>query len=278
MAEHFYYSIASGSSGNCGLYVSDGTAVLIGVGNMNDIRDIVYVKPERFDSLSTQAIAGELDALIITHEHIDHVKGLAMFLKKTEVPVFASRGTAAALTAKEPAFEGRLTAFESGDAFCVGETTVRSFATPHDAADSVGYILENGRHRFGFATDLGFVPQSAAALLRGCETVVLESNHDPHMLQAGPYPYALKQRVAGPNGHLSNPDCAVFAAFLADNGTRKLVLAHLSEKNNMPALALQQTKNALRGREGCTVCVAPRDCMESPVVLGEEGAACLVSG
>ena len=142
----------------------------------------------------------------------------------------------------------------------------------------MGYILENGRHRFGFATDLGFVPQSAAALLRGCETVVLESNHDPHMLQAGPYPYALKQRVAGPNGHLSNPDCAVFAAFLADNGTRKLVLAHLSEKNNMPALALQQTKNALRGREGCTVCVAPRDCMESPVVLGEEGAACLVSG
>ena len=124
----------------------------------------------------------------------------------------------------------------------------------------------------------GRVPSPAAALLRGCETVVLESNHDPHMLQAGPYPYALKQRVAGPNGHLSNPDCAVFAAFLADNGTRKLVLAHLSEKNNMPALALQQTKNALRGREGCTVCVAPRDCMESPVVFGEEGAACLVSG
>ena len=195
---------------------------------------------------------GELDALIITHEHIDHVKGLAMFLKKTEVPVFVSRGTAAALTAKEQAFEGRLTAFESGDAFRVGETTVRSFATPHDAADSVGYILENGRHRFGFATDLGFVPQSAAALLRGCETVVLESNHDPHMLQAGPYPYALKQRVAGPNGHLSNPDCAVFAAFLADNGTRKLVLAHLSEKNNMPvrsrACSRREERAARQGR------------------------------
>ena len=238
MAEHFYYSIASGSSGNCGLYVSDGTAVLIDVG--------VSLRKLTAALASFDMKPGELDALIITHEHIDHVKGLAMFLKKTEVPVFASRGTAAALTAKEPAFEGRLTAFESGDAFRVGETTVRSFATPHDAADSVGYILE--------------------------------SNHDPHMLQAGPYPYALKQRVAGPNGHLSNPDCAVFAAFLADNGTRKLVLAHLSEKNNMPALALQQTKNALRGREGCTVCVAPRDCMESPVVLGEEETACLVSG
>ena len=203
MAEHFYYSIASGSSGNCGLYVSDGTAVLIDVG--------VSLRKLTAALAAFDMKPGELDALIITHEHIDHVKGLAMFLKKTEVPVFVSRGTAAALTAKEPAFEGRLTAFESGDAFRVGETTVRSFATPHDAADSVGYILENGRHRFGFATDLGFVPQSAAALLRGCETVVLESNHDPHMLQAGPYPYALKQRVAGPNGHLSNPDCAVFA-------------------------------------------------------------------
>ena len=174
MAEHFYYSIASGSSGNCGLYVSDGTAVLIDVG--------VSLRKLTAALAAFDMKPGELDALIITHEHIDHVKGLAMFLKKTEVPVFASRGTAAALTAKEPAFEGRLTAFESGDAFCVGETTVRSFATPHDAADSVGYILENGRHRFGFATDLGFVPQSAAALLRGCETVVLESNHDPHML------------------------------------------------------------------------------------------------
>ena len=143
----------------------------------------------------------------------------------------------------------------------------------------MGYILENGRHRFR----LRYRPRLCAAvcggaLLRGCETVVLESNHDPHMLQAGPYPYALKQRVAGPNGHLSNPDCAVFAAFLADNGTRKLVLAHLSEKNNMPALALQQTKNAARQGRLHGLRVAPRDCMESPVVLGEEETACLVSG
>ena len=117
MAEHFYYSIASGSSGNCGLYVSDGTAVLIDVG--------VSLRKLTAALAAFDMKPGELDALIITHEHIDHVKGLAMFLKKTEVPVFASRGTAAALTAKEPAFEGRLTAFESGDAFCVGETTVR---------------------------------------------------------------------------------------------------------------------------------------------------------
>lgn len=270
MAEHFYYSIASGSTGNCGLYVSGGTAILIDVG----------VSLRRLTAaLKTFGMTpGELDALVITHEHIDHVKGLAMFAKKTEVPIFASCGTVSALCAKEAAFEGRLTAFESGEAFSVGDISVRSFATPHDAADSVGYILESDGYRFGFATDLGFVPQSAAALLRGCKTVVLESNHDPYMLQAGPYPYALKQRVAGPNGHLSNPDCAVFAAALADSGTKRLILAHLSEKNNMPALALQQTKNALHGREHCTVCVAPRDCMEAPVVLTEEETVCLVSG
>lgn len=118
------------------------------------------------------------------------------------------------------------------------------------AAESTGYIFEHGGSRFGFATDLGFVPRDAAELLRGCEMVVLESNHDPHMLQAGPYPYSLKMRVAGPSGHLSNPDCAVFAADLVKSGTRTLELAHLSEKNNMPELARQQTLSA---RAGCRV-------------------------
>ena len=119
--------------------------------------------------------------------------------------------------------------------------------------------------------------QAAAELLRGCEMVVLESNHDPHMLQAGPYPYSLKMRVAGPSGHLSNPDCAVFAADLVKSGTRTLVLAHLSEKNNMPELARQQTLSALRGLPACEVLVAPKEHMEHPVSFGEE-KLCSLSG
>ena len=107
---------------------------------------------------------------------------------------------------------------------------------------------------------------------------MLESNHDPHMLQAGPYPYPLKMRVAGPAGHLSNPDCAVFAADLVKNGARTIVLAHLSEKNNIPALALQQTLAALRGLPACEVIVAPRERMEQPVAFGEEEASCSLSG
>ena len=239
MAEHYYYSIASGSSGNCGLYMADGTAILIDLGV--SLRRITTALKAL--SLTLE----DISAVVLTHEHIDHVKGLPMFLKKAKAPVFATRGTA------EP------------------------FPTPHDAAESTGYIFEHGGSRFGFATDLGFVPRDAAELLRGCEMVVLESNHDPHMLQAGPYPYSLKMRVAGPSGHLSNPDCAVFAADLVKSGTRTLVLAHLSEKNNMPELARQQTLSALRGLPACEVLVAPKEHMEHPVSFGEE-KLCSLSG
>lgn len=270
LAERFYYSIASGSSGNCGLYMAEGTAILIDLGvSLRKITTALTALGLGLDDLS---------AVLLTHEHIDHVKGLPMFLKKSRVPVFASRGTAEALEEKEPLCADRLNVFDSGERFWVRDVDVTSFATPHDAAESVGYILEQGGSRFGFATDLGFVPRDAAECLRGCEAVVLESNHDPHMLQVGPYPYPLKMRVAGPAGHLSNPDCAVFAADLVKNGARTIILAHLSEKNNIPVLALQQTKAALRGLPACEVIVAPRERMEQPVAFGEEAVSCSLSG
>lgn len=270
MAERFYYSIASGSAGNCGLYLAGGTAILIDAGV--SLRRITA-------GLSALGLGlGDLAAVLLTHEHGDHVRGLPMLLKKCAVPVFASRGTARVLTQKEPICADRLNTFDSGARFWVRDVDVDSFATPHDAAESVGYVLTHEGRRFGFATDLGFVPRDAADRLRGCTAVVLESNHDPHMLQAGPYPYALKMRVAGPSGHLSNPDCAVCAAELVKSGTRTLILAHLSEKNNMPALALQQTRHAVRGLPLCRVIVAPRDCMGEPVLLEEGEALCSLSG
>lgn len=262
MAKRYYYSIASGSTGNCGLYVAEGTAILIDLGV--SLRKITTALAALDLSLE------DISAALLTHEHADHVKGLAMLLKKTRIPVFASRGTAAALEQKEPLCCDRLNVFDAGEDFWVRDVAVYSFDTPHDAANSVGYILEQKETRFGYATDLGFVPRDVAEMLRGCEMVVLESNHDPHMLQAGPYPYALKMRVAGPSGHLSNPDCAVFAADLVKNGTKTLILAHLSEKNNMPELALQQTRAALRGLPDCDVYVAPSASMPGPIAFGEE--------
>ncbi|MDY3618321.1 MBL fold metallo-hydrolase [Agathobaculum sp.] len=262
MEQRFYYSIASGSSGNCGLYVAGDTAVLIDLGV--SLRKITSALAEVGLTL------GHIAGVLITHDHIDHVKGLPMFLKKAEAPVFASHDTALALSIKHPQAKERLHTFAGGDGFTVGGIAVRSFETPHDAAGSVGYILEHAGCRFGFATDLGFVPGEIARQLRGCEAVVLESNHDPYMLQAGPYPYPLKQRVGGPRGHLSNPDCAVCAAELVKSGTKTLILAHLSEHNNMPELALEQTKNAVRGLPPCRIVVAPRERMEAPIVLTEE--------
>ena len=270
MAERYYYSIASGSSGNCGLYMAEGTAILLDLGV--SLRKITTALAAVGLSLA------DIDAVLLTHEHIDHVKGLAMFLKKSDAPVYASRGTAAALADKDPACAARLRAFAGGAAFSVGAVAVQSFETPHDAADSVGYVLACGESRFGYATDLGFIPRDVAAQLHGCAAVVLESNHDPHMLQAGPYPYALKLRVAGPAGHLSNPDCAAFAAELVKTGTRTLILAHLSEKNNIPELALQQTRAALRGLPPCEVIVAPRERMAQPLAWGEEADECSLSG
>lgn len=269
MAKRYYYSIASGSAGNCGLYVSGDTAILIDLGV--SLRKITT-------ALASQGLTpNDLSAVLLTHEHGDHVKGLPMLLKKTRVPVFASRGTAQALEQKEPSCCDRMNIFDAGEDFWVRDVAIGTFETPHDAADSVGYILEHEEIRFGYATDLGFVPRDVADKLRGCEMVVLESNHDPHMLQVGPYPYQLKMRVAGPAGHLSNPDCAVFAADLVKNGTKTLVLAHLSEKNNMPALALQQTMAALRGLPECAVYVAPCACMTEPIEFGEE-KLCSLSG
>ena len=245
------------------LYMADGTAILIDLGV--SLRRITTALKAL--SLTLE----DISAVVLTHEHIDHVKGLPMFLKKAKAPVFATRGTAEAFEEKNPEYADRLNIFDSGERFWVRDVDVVPFPTPHDAAESTGYIFEHGGSRFGFATDLGFVPRDAAELLRGCEMVVLESNHDPHMLQAGPYPYSLKMRVAGPSGHLSNPDCAVFAADLVKSGTRTLVLAHLSEKNNMPELARQQTLSA------CEVLVAPKEHMEHPVSFGEE-KLCSLSG
>ena len=264
-----FYTLASSSAGNAALVCHENTHILIDAG----------ISCRRI----TQSLAAlsltldDLDGILITHEHIDHVKGLPMFLKKAKAPVFATRGTAEAFEEKNPEYADRLNIFDSGERFWVRDVDVVPFPTPHDAAESTGYIFEHGGSRFGFATDLGFVPRDAAELLRGCEMVVLESNHDPHMLQAGPYPYSLKMRVAGPSGHLSNPDCAVFAADLVKNGTRTLVLAHLSEKNNMPELARQQTLSALRGLPACEVLVAPKEHMEHPVSFGEE-KLCSLSG
>ncbi len=263
--KRFYYSIASGSVGNCGLYVVDNTAVLIDLG--------VSVRALQ-QALSTVGLAiADLTAVLITHEHTDHVKGLATFLKKFDIPIYATAQTVQQMISKLPQAEQRIHTFRGGEQFPVGALTVTSFLTPHDAAESVGYVLRHACGAFGFATDLGYLSEKICRQLQGCDAVVLESNHDRDMVAASAYPWSLKQRILGGTGHLSNMECAQAASFLAKHGTYTFILAHLSEQNNKPTLAYRQTKEALEGQE-YSLYVAPKGAMEQPVWLTQEARAC----
>lgn len=261
MKKRYYYSIASGSSGNCGLYVSEGTAILFDLG--------VSVRRLRQALAALEMDIQDLSAVLVTHEHTDHSKGLATFTKNYEVPIYATQPTAEALLHKVPQAEKNLCQFRGGESFSIHGISVQSFLTPHDAAESVGYVLDEEHHCFGYATDLGFIPAQVKEMLMGCDTVVLESNHDPGMLQNGPYPWPLKKRVGGPQGHLANPDCAIFACELAQSGTKTLVLAHLSEHNNTPLVAYRETRQALDllGLSACEVYIAPKEAMGEPIAL-----------
>lgn len=235
-------TLFSGSSGNC-VYVSGKRAkILIDAGkNAKAVcaaLEKVGVSPY------------DIDAIFITHEHSDHISALRVLTNKYGIPIHAvapcAECIATALGAKS-----EYVVFHTDPVFTVevGDLTVSSFRTSHDSSCAVGYKIttEDGR-AFGVATDTGIVTKGTGNALTGCEAVVLECNHDPEMLRDGPYPYYLKERIASRFGHLSNGDCARFAAYLAEHGTRNFILAHLSKENNTPRLALEAVRAAVPDR------------------------------
>jgi len=178
-----------------------------------------------------------LRALILTHEHIDHVRGAARFATKHQVPVYATSGT---LNGQEVGLEAatRAQVIRSGEPFAAGGFAVEAFAIPHDAREPVGFVVEDrGGRRLGLAADLGTPSRLAWGRLLDLDLLILETNHDLDMLRSGPYPWALKQRVAGRHGHLSNRQAADGLAELLSDRLKWLVLYHLSRTNNLPALA-----------------------------------------
>jgi len=204
----------------------------------------------------------ELDAVFITHEHSDHVSALPVFLKKHPLPVHVQNASAYRL-ACEPSVEPWLCLHPPLYTEQVGNMRVTSFQTPHDSRGSLGYRIdiqeENGEIRsIGYATDIGYVSREVEEALTGCQTVILESNHDLDMLMDGPYPYDLKKRIASKRGHLSNADSAEFAARLCENGTCRLMLAHLSQENNTPDTAYDACVSAL-GSDDVLIAVADPD-------------------
>jgi len=230
--------LASSSSGNCTFIGTERTRILVDAG---------LSRKETFERLAQVGEDPEgLDAIVITHEHSDHVCGLVSIAKKLKIPIFLSRLTAPAIAWGE--FEPEVEHFQAGSRFTIGDIEVDSFTIPHDAADPVGFTFRASGVKIGIVTDLGYMPDSIKFHLRGTDWLVLESNHDLEMLKVGPYPWSVKQRVMGRKGHLSNEVACDFIRKELDTTVNTLILGHLSESNNHPAIVRLMAQQALQGR------------------------------
>lgn len=230
-------SIASGSSGNCIYVGSDSTHLLVDTG---------ISKKRIEESLAELDVKGEeLNGILITHEHSDHIQGLGVFCRKYEVPIYATRGTIAGICAcktlgKMP--EGLFREITTDEMFDIGDLTVKPFAISHDANEPTGFRIENEKKAVAVATDLGIYDDYIVENLKGLDAVVLEANHDIHMLEVGPYPYPLKRRVLGDHGHLSNELSGRLLCNILHDKMKYILLGHLSRENNFPELAYETVK------------------------------------
>lgn len=198
----------------------------------------------------------DIDGVLITHEHSDHISGLKMLLKHYALPVYSPSTVASHLRGLLPEIEDRLHIIGVGSYFDIGSMRIRAFHTSHDTQESVGYRIEGGGS-FALATDTGCVTDEIVNGLLGADAVLIESNHDEQRLCDGPYPVYLKRRILSDRGHLSNVRCAALARHLAQNGSKKIVLGHLSATNNEPRLAVDEAERALSGCNAALFC-APR--------------------
>ncbi|MGN1167662.1 MAG: MBL fold metallo-hydrolase [Lachnospiraceae bacterium] len=261
-------SIASGSSGNC-IYVGDEhTHLLVDAG----------ISKKRVEQgLCKLDVKGkELNGILVTHEHIDHIQGLGVFCRKYEVPIYATKGTIEGIKkcnslGKLP--EGILHEVQIDKNFTLGSLDILPFAISHDANEPSGYRIEDGTKAMAVATDLGTYDDYIIKRLKNLNAVVLEANHDIHMLEVGPYPYPLKRRVMGDKGHLSNESSGRLLCDILHDKLQSVILGHLSKENNYEQLAYETVKleitmgdNPYRG-EDIPIMVAKRDTVSDIVTL-----------
>jgi phosphoribosyl 1,2-cyclic phosphodiesterase len=224
---------------------SSGNAILLEFGPTRLLVDAGLSSRELARRLEAAGVAPEsLSGILLTHEHHDHSRGTERFSSRHRVPVLCVPETLEAMNLSRVHVAG-FHAIEPGTRFDVDGVRVDPFPVPHDAASPVGFVLTGEGVRVGIALDLGHATSLVVERLRGCHVLVVESNHDDGMLQAGPYPWHLKQRISGRMGHLSNAEAAALLARTADESCRAVVLAHLSERNNTAALARSAASSAL---------------------------------
>ena len=229
----------SGSSGNA-IYVGCGDAHLLVDAGLSGAR--IAAELEKIGLHPSQ-----LTAILTTHEHVDHTRGVGVLSRKYNLPVYATAGTWEGMAEKIGPVDGKNRCLMTPEQdFYLGGMNILPFSTPHDANEPVGLCFECGGARFAIATDLGCVKKGWMRCVRGADAVLLESNYDPDMLQAGSYPYDLKRRILSSRGHLCNDDAGSCALELARAGARHIVLGHLSKENNFPELARRCVEDALR--------------------------------
>ena len=232
------WTLASSSSGNCTIISHGDTHLLIDAGiSLRRIRECIK---------SLGLTPNDLTAVLITHEHSDHIGGIEMLVKYHKTPVFASCGSGYGLSCVLPEADPYINCFEAGVSFQLGDITVSSFRTPHDAIESVGYKLSAGGRTLVYATDLGSLTEEVLEAASDADIAMIEANHDKEMLKNGPYPPFLKRRILSARGHLSNNDSGKLAVKLVSSGTRIVQLSHLSCENNTPSLARQTVTDSLR--------------------------------
>jgi len=240
-----FCTLFSGSSGNAVYLSTQEGAILIDCG-MSGRQTVEAMCAAELDP-------GEIRAVLITHEHSDHVKGAGILSRKLDLPIYATEGTWAGMEAAlgdVPAHHR--VEITAGESFFLNDLEVVPFSLPHDANDPVGYRIYTPRASVAVATDLGYFAQNVQDAVTGAEVVLLESNHDPELLKNNPhYPQHLKSRILGRKGHLSNESGAEAAVRLAQSGTKHLLLGHLSSENNTAELAYRTARTALEKAGAC---------------------------
>ena len=233
-----FCSLYSGSSGNSLLVQSSNTKILIDAGEsakkITEALSLIGVQPH------------ELDAVLITHEHSDHVKGLGTFSKKYNIPVYANKKTWNAMSEQEEKIaDTNKKIFYSSENFEIGDLKIQPFEIPHDAANPCGFNIFHENNKMSIATDIGHMSSKVIKNLEGSSFILLESNYDPNVLKCSKYPYLLKKRIAGPNGHLPNNEAGKTISYLLNTGLKQAMLGHLSKENNFPELAYKTVVDEL---------------------------------
>jgi len=227
-----FCSLYSGSSGNCLFVETESTKILIDCGT--SLKKIV-------DGLiSIDKKIEDIDAILVTHEHTDHVQSLGNASKKYDIPIYTNIETLGAMPKqKEKILHKNQKIFEIGKEFTIGDLAVNPFSIPHDAANPCGFNIFNNKSKLTIATDLGHMDNNLLSNLKESSFILLESNYDPEILKCSKYPYILKQRISGPSGHLSNNTAGKTISELVKYDLKEVMLGHLSKENNFPELAYQ---------------------------------------